>query len=247
MDRQEAKLVLQSHRPTDLDTTQPGFAEALALVDSDPELKAWWEAQQAFDQKVAAKLAEVPIPEDLRSTILYGRKIAHFAPRPHFSFSLAAAAAVAVLCAVGACYHASWEAARHVSTGQFAQAAVDFLGNDAPALAMTSSDHDKIMAWLKEQNAPTGELPSKMTALPSVGCQKFDVNGHDVSLVCFNLADGKLVHLFMVDQDALSDPPSRSAPDFSQIGPWSMASWSDGRMSYVLATQDGADSLRQLL
>lgn len=247
MDRQEAKLVLQSHRPTDLDTSQPGFAEALALVDSDPELKAWWEAQQAFDQKVAEKFAEVPIPDDLRANILAGRKIEPFAPRPQFSFWLAAAAAVAILCAMGTVYHASWESGRHVSTGQYSQAALGFLGNDSPSLAMTSSDHDKIVAWLKEQNAPTGELPSKMTDLPSVGCQKFVVNGHNVSLICFNLADGKLVHLFMVDQDALSDPPSRSAPDFTQIGPWSMASWSDGRMSYMLATQAGADALRQLL
>jgi hypothetical protein len=103
------------------------------------------------------------------------------------------------------------------------------------------------VAWLKKQNAPTGDLPAKMSTLPSVGCQKFVVQGHNASLICFVLAGGKLVHLFVVDQTALSDPPSSTAPEFKQVQGWSTASWSDGQMSYLLATQAGSDALRQLL
>ena len=47
MDNPEAKLMLQARRPNGRDDAQSAFAEALALVESDPELKAWWEAQQA--------------------------------------------------------------------------------------------------------------------------------------------------------------------------------------------------------
>jgi hypothetical protein len=247
MDKQEAKLILQAQRPNDLDATQPVFAEALALVDTDPELKAWWEAQQAFDRKVAAKLKEIPLPADLRTNILTGRKITPFAPQPHRYFWLAAAALVAILCAVGTSFHASWKAAQRVSPSHFDEAAIGFLGDNAPSLAMISPDHDKIMAWLKAQNAPIGTLPAEMTPVPTVGCQKFTVEGHAVSLVCFEMAGGGIAHLFMVAQDALSDPPSQTGPEFKQVEGWSTASWSDGRMSYMLVTQAGPDALKQLL
>jgi len=244
MDKQEAKRVLQALRPKDLATTQPAFAEALVLVENDPELKAWWEAQQAFDRKVAAKLREVPLPVDLRATILAGSKIKQLTPQPHLAFWLAAAAAVAILCVIGTSIHL---ASAGIPSARYDEAALAFLGHDAPALGMTSPDHDKITAWLKEQHAPTGDLPHRMSALPSVGCQKFVVQGHSVSLICFVLAEGKLVHLFVVDQTALLDPPSRTGPEFKQVQGWSTASWSDGRMSYLLATQADPDALKQLL
>ena len=102
MDKLEAKIVLQALRPNDLDDTErPAFTEALALVETDPDLKAWWEAQQAFDRAVVAKLKEVPIPDDLRASILAGRKVEQFRPLPQFSFWLAAAAVLAIFCTLG--------------------------------------------------------------------------------------------------------------------------------------------------
>jgi hypothetical protein len=249
MDREEAKKVLQAHRATDLDTTQPAFAEALVLAESDPELKAWWEAQQAFDSKVAAKLQGVPVPADLRASILAGHRSAElFALRPFFPFWLAAAAAVAIICAVGTSFHVDYLASQHIPTDDYQVAALNFLGNDAPDLAMTSTDHDKILAWLKNKNAPMGgDMPGKMQQLATVGCQKYVVHGHDVSLVCFTMADGRIVHLFMVARDALSEPPGTTAPEMKMVNGWATASWSDDHMSYMLATQDNMDALRQLL
>ena len=245
MDRQEAKLVLQALRPNGMDSTQPAFAEALALVESDPELTAWWEAQQDFDRRVAAKLAEIPIPEDLRSTIVAGRKIERFTRQPSLLPWLAAAALVAILCVAGTFKEVALATGPLPET-EYAAAVLPLLHNDAPDLAMMSPDHEKIANWLKTQDAPMGTLPATMTSLPSVGCQKFTLHGHTVSLVCFTIADGHLVHLFVVDQDAISDPAS-NAPAFSQIQGWSTATWSDGRMSYMLATQDGPEALKQLL
>jgi hypothetical protein len=245
MDKQEAKLVLQALRPEDFNTHQPAVMEALGFVERDPELKAWWEAQQAFDHKVAAKLKEVPLPDDLRATILAGRKIKRFTPQPYLASWLAAAAAVAILCVVG--ISRQFSASSSLAQTDYTATVLPLLNHDAPALAMTSPDHDKIAAWLKEQNAPMGTLPANMTALPTVGCQKFSVQGHTVSLICFVLAGGGLAHLFIVDERALSDPPADNKPAFNQVQGWSTAAWSDGRMSYLLATQAGPDALKQLL
>ncbi|HEV3271104.1 MAG TPA: hypothetical protein VGZ93_02890 [Candidatus Methylacidiphilales bacterium] len=245
MDKQEAKQVLQALRPDDLRTGKPVVVEALALVEGDPELKAWWKAQQAFDLRVAAKLKEIPLPDNLRATIMAGRKIERFRPQPRLSFWLAAAAAVAILCVAGTLMRSS--AYGPIAQTDYADAVLPRLNHDAPDLAMTSADHDKIAAWLKEQNAPMGTLPAKMTALSTIGCQKFLVHGHTVSLICFAIQGGGIAHLFIVDEEALSDPPEVNSPEFHQVENWSTAAWSDGRMSYLLATQAGPDTLRQLL
>ena len=247
MDKSQAKQVLQALRPSDLDTTQPLFAEALALVETDPELRVWWAAQQDFDRKVADKLDRIPIPPDLRSAILGLNKVEPFTLRPFFPFWLAAAAVVAVLCAISTSFHAEYLASQHISTDTFTATTLGFLGNDTPDLAITSPDHGQLLAWLKAQGAPTGAMPDKMAALPGIGCQKIVINGHNVSLVCFQLADGKIVHLFMVAREAMQEPPLRAAPNMRMINGWATASWSDEHMSYMLATQDGMDTLRGLL
>jgi hypothetical protein len=245
MDKQEAKRVLQALRPNDLNSEQPAVIEALVLVENDPELKAWWEAEQSFDLRVAAKLQDVPVPADLRATILAGGKIEQLTPQPPMFGWLAAAAVLAILCVAGTFRQI------YVSTpfarSEYTAAILPMVNHDAPTLGMTSPDHDKIVAWLKNQGAPTGTLPAKMTPLPTVGCQKFVVHGHTVSLICFAMAGGGIVHLFIVDQQALDDPPGNNAPEFDQVQGWSTAAWSDGRMTYVLATQAGTDALKQLL
>jgi len=246
MDKLEAKMVLQALRPGDLETAQPAFAEALALAERDPELKAWWEAQQAFDRAVAAKLKEIPMPEDLRANILAGRKIEQFRPQHTlFSFWLAAAAAVAILCALGTSQFI--KNFGPVSRDQYTSAILPLIDHDSPTLAMTTPDHDKIIAWLKDHQAPMGTLPVRLADMPSLGCQKYMIHGHAVTLICFSISGGAEAHLFIVREDAITDPPGTSGPEIWQVDGWSTASWSDGKMSYVLATQAGAEALKQLL
>jgi hypothetical protein len=243
MDKQEAKKILQACRANGEDAARPVFAEALALVENDAELRAWWDAQQAFDRKVSAKLAEIPPPASLRATILAGDKIEPLTRRHHLPYWLAMAAAIVVLCVIGGGFHTG----QHVSNSRYDEAALAYLGTNGPTLGMISPDHEKVMAWLKQQNAPIGQMPATLATMPTVGCQKYTLRGHSVSLVCFTMAGGQLVHLFMIDQRALTDPPQANTPEFKQMQGWSTASWSDDRMSYLLATQASPDALRQLL
>jgi hypothetical protein len=61
------------------------------------------------------------------------------------------------------------------------------------------------------------------------------------------MSGGGEAHLFMVDKSALNDPPAMNAPQFDNMKGWNVASWSDEKMSYLLATHSSADSLKQLL
>jgi hypothetical protein len=260
MDRDEAKLILQACRPNGQDDALPAFAEALALVEHDPELKAWWESQRAFDRAISAKLKEVAIPADLHATIMAGRKIEQMTPRFQLPLWLAAAAMV-MLCLGLSLYFkggshsgvASSDVHLEQSAGpvsvanhDYEKGVFDYLDSDAMSLAMSSPDHDKVAAWLKQRNSPTGNIPGKMVSLPSAGCQTFAVHGHTVSLICFALADGGYAHLFIVDKSALNDPPGNS-PEFHKNGEWYLATWSDDGHSYMLATEDGPAQLKQLL
>lgn len=247
MDKQEAKLVLQACRSNGQDAALPVFAEALALAERDPELKAWWEAQQSFDRKVAAKLDQVLVPGDLRAVILAGRKIEQLTPRSHYPYWLAAAAVVAVLVIAGSLFQRMSVTAPPITSIAYSHGAIADLAPGTPPLEMLSPDHDKINSWLVHQNAPTGHLPPSMTSLPTVGCQKFAVEGHNVSLICFSLVGGGVVHLFVINRRALTDPPSQTAPEFNRIGEWSTAAWSDDTQSYLLVTDGGEDQLKQLL
>ncbi len=239
MTRDEARLLLEACRPDGRDLSQPAFAEALALAGSDPELKAWWEVRQDFDRKVAAKLEEVPVPADLRATLLAGRKIVPLRPRYLLPYWLAAAALFAVLAVLSNFQPSSPlnpPFATVLAGDEYLAAILPYLGHDDPALAMTSPDRQQVVAWLKEHHSPTGDVPANLSALPTLGCQTLAVHGHAVSLICFAVAGNGVAHLFIVEREALSDPPGSST-----------ASWSDGTRSYVLATRAGPDALKRLL
>jgi len=255
VDRNEAKLLLQACRPDGQDDALPAFAEALALVERDPELKAWWEAQRAFDRAVSAKLRDVPIPADLRDTILAGRKIEQMTPRFRLPYWLAAAAMIALCIGLGFHYGNGTTPARAISIAQavpalashdYAAGSIAFLEDDTTPLGMLSPDHEKVVAWLKQQHSPLGAIPNKMESLPSVGCQTFHVRGHAVSLICFTMTGGGVCHLFTIEKQALADPPGAS-PSFGREGSWTTASWSDAEHTYMLATQADPDTLRHLL
>jgi hypothetical protein len=164
-------------------------------------------------------------------------------------YLLAAAAMLAVLGIAAGLLLPTWRGSgggTAMASADYSAAVLPYLGNDSPALAMMSPEHEKVMAWLKERNSPTGSLPAGMAQLPSVGCQTLSVQGHTVSLICFTMANGKLAHLFVVKRQDLSDPPGNS-PQFAKVGAWSTAAWSDGEESYLLATQADPEALKQLL
>ena len=163
MDRKEVKRALHVFRPDELEPIPSPVADALDLAERDPRLKAWWEAEQAFDRAVADKLSDVPIPEDLRNSILASRTVVPIRPQPQFSFWLAAAAVFAICCTLGTSQLI--KAMSPMPRGEYTAAILPLLNHDAPDLGLTSNDHDQIMTWLKARHAPTGSLPSKMTSL----------------------------------------------------------------------------------
>jgi hypothetical protein len=75
MQRDEAKAILELCRPGNPDDQRdPLIAEALGLLETDAELKAWFEAQQALDARIAESYEEIEPPADLKANILAGMR-----------------------------------------------------------------------------------------------------------------------------------------------------------------------------
>lgn len=71
MDRERAKFILQSVSAEDENMNEPAVSEALALAASDPVLGVWLSEERATDAEFAALLADLEIPDGLKTTI-YG-------------------------------------------------------------------------------------------------------------------------------------------------------------------------------
>ena len=75
MTPEEAKNILSLCRPgNDDDRNDPLIAEALDLMETDLELSAWFEAEQAADAAICAEFEKIEVPGDLKASILAGMR-----------------------------------------------------------------------------------------------------------------------------------------------------------------------------
>ncbi len=230
MTRDEARQILEAARPNGRDDTDPRVAEALRLAAQDPELAGQLERQRALDATMTAGMSSIPVPADLRESIMAERKIV----RPHFwqdwRTATAAAAAIAVLLA-GAIYFINQ------STSGFAafrrQLVTETWAGD-PHLDLDTDDLSKVRSWLAGQGAATNfTLPAALAGARVHGARVFEYDDHKISLIC--LAEGpRHMHLYVLDRPPFSDLPPVGAPEFEKCGAWKTASWCQGDKTYVL-------------
>ena len=73
----------------------------------------------------------------------------------------------------------------------------------APNLDLITADFSRTQAYLAEMNAPCIPfLPGSLLDLPTAGCKTLHWNGQALSLTCFRLPSGELLHVFVIDEKA---------------------------------------------
>lgn len=247
MNNEEAKLILHAYRADGQDASDPRFREALEQAQRDPELARWFANEQALDSRIAAKLQRsTPAPAGLKAQLLAQRKIVRpviWWQRPAMRFAMAACFALFATLAVWFNFlHEGAIEARGNSFGDYRDSMSDFAANKLKSLTFRTSDVTEAKRWLAE-NGSIAELtlPGGLEGRPSLGCRILDWQGEKVSLVCFELANGKVVHLLTVDGSIFKNGPGES-PEFKQAGGVAMASWSRGGKTYVLASKRASES-----
>lgn len=231
MNNIDAKLILQAYRPNDQDAQDPFFQKALAQADQDSSLAEWFASERAHDAAIAQKLSEIPVPPNLKSSILLGKKMIHrrsFFTRPAFL-------ALAACMVIGLFTTAYLQMPRIVPFEHYENEIARFTSTHHFNPIFKNAELPKIREWLNQnEGSPSFTLTDNLDKLAEIGCQVHKFHGQKVSVICFwvNKDKYEAIHLFVVDRDALTNPPA--APILNHHGRVATASWSDSRHTYIL-------------
>jgi hypothetical protein len=230
MNTEEAKQILGAYRPSGGDASNPRFAQALQIVERDPDLAHWLHRQRQFDAAVAEGLKAATVPADLKASIIAHRKVVRLSVFRNWRVRAAAAAAVLLALA----------AAGLVGRGKpgpfpkFRSELIEKAWDGESHLDFESSDVIRLKQWLARQFAPADfTLPQGLRDARLVGSRVVEAEGCRVPMIC--LIDGaKHLHLFVVEGMEFAELPPEGAPDFQKCGAWKTASWQHGDKTYVL-------------
>jgi uncharacterized membrane protein YbaN (DUF454 family) len=245
MNNQEAKLILQAYRPGGRDTFDPLFAEALEQARRDPELQKWFTEEHLLDSQIQFKLrSAVAIPRDLKANLLALRKIIRPVPWWFQPMKLAAAAAIILLIGLAAFLLLPQKPTQLVL---FREKMIHYSMQEHGHITFESPDIAKIQQWLQARGVDANfELPAGLQGKPAQGCRVVDWNGHQATMICFVLEDGKHMDLFVMDRAGLPSFPEGGEPQIVKTGGLMMTTWAKGGKVYLL-TGDNKKLLQQIL
>lgn len=248
MDKQEARLLLQSYRPDGQDASDPAFAEALALAGQDAELGRWLAGECELDKAIGQKLRACPVPPDLRQAVIAGQRSQRRISQPAFvwwrSPSLAWAAAI-VLVFVAAYF------VRHGSDSSVALAAYReaMTANLRSGFVFDQRDErpEKLTDWLAEHGGLANlSVPAGLRDTASLGCKLFEFDGLKSALICFSLSDQQVVHLFVVDGTRFRPQDFEAAACALRCNDYDTFAWREQGRVFLLAGGVGPERLREL-
>ncbi len=248
MDKQEAKLILQSYRFDSQDANDPAFADALRMAQNDPELREWLDRERASDEAISAKLRQAPVPPDLRKTIISGLRSEPRIVRPRFAWwkspAFAWAAAIAVIFVAAFMIQ---QQPTNLTPGALADYRVAMRTNleTLAGFDLPENQPARIKAWLDDQNLLRNiSIPETLVGKKSMGCKLFTYNESQAALICFQLPNMEMVHLFVINKSALGNSPPVQSPTFAKCGDWDTCSWEQGEALYLLLGKVGNNTLR---
>lgn len=272
MKRDETKAILELYRPDHPeDQADPLIAQALQLLESDPELRAWFDAQQAIDARIEASYQELEVPDDLKAGILAGmrahalrsesgseRESASFAQRSdtrsqawwrHPLVGMAAVFAVLLAIVVlpnkrGGEFGGASPA--QVQAGvpdmiQFLATQINDLGSRG-GFDKTSSEPAALKSYLASVGASSpSKLPRSLENNPSLGCFTFNYNNIKMGMICFK--DKQVVHLITVQKSDCPKSFQPEEPTFYEVDNQAFRAWTDEDQVYIISTQGGKEML----
>ncbi len=244
MDSHKAKEILATYRPGIDDLGDPLVAGALEHVRRDPELRRWFQQQQAVDAVLREKFKGIAVSLSLRDTILASEKIL----RPSFRWQrpglLAAAAVIIGLLGVGQLWLVRQKPANFVA---YRQNMVDFVSAGYKR-DVESEDFEQLRqtfaknGWPSDYAVPTGLLRIKVE-----GGVLHQWRGQKVSLICMESGNNRDVWLFVVGRQSVSGFPATNARQSFPIGKLATAAWSDEHNTYLLAGEVDEATLKTFL
>ena len=91
-----------------------------------------------------------------------------------------------------------------------------------------------------------GCCPATSKKFPGLGCREVQWRDKGLMLVCF-VAQGEIVHLFVVPKAELRDAPIASIPTLARVKGWTTANWTRGDVVFLALTRADEEFLNKLL
>lgn len=248
-------------RPNGADHDDPTFSEALEQTHTDPELRTWFEREQAVDRALATKLREVRAPAELRAHILQGLVLSSAEPtrtsrRPIALFAAALAAAASIALVI---YTVLPSARRPLASFDLIVSAAVRETAQPLEFAPNTASAAEAAAWIKQSNLPApGKLPGTLAQQEIVGAGLAEWQGVRCSVVTLRApeltagtgggsADPTLLHLYTVPKNSCSSAGVGLTPQIATRQDATVATWRDAERYYVLVTRASPASVQTLL
>jgi hypothetical protein len=238
VDRTAAKQTLALYRPGTADEFDADFAEALEFAKRDPELARWFEEHCALCAAVRAKFEQIPVPEGLKEQIVSEQRARGLiASQSRAALIAVCAVIILLLLALGALYLRPTE---DRSLAAFGGRMAGTVLRAYPKMDLETNSLAAIHEYLA-QNGGQGDyvLPKGLETASGTGCKILSWHGKRVSMVCFNsgkkgTANTPDLFLFIIERSGLSNPPLMKSAQVAHMSGLTTASWSSGRLTYVL-------------
>lgn len=241
MTKVEAQRILELFRSSDLESGDPQMREALALAQTDAELRAWFEQHLRTEQAIREKFRSIPVPDSLKQRLLEQKKFV----RPKFGWGAAEwlklAACVAVL--IGVIVALTRFELQQPRFAQFESRMVRSALREYK-MELLTADMGQLRHWMQSRRAPADfDVPKGLAQLTLTGGGVLRWHDHPVSMACFDRGDKQMLFLFVLDKNAVADPPS--ALQSEKVKKLATVSWTEGENTYLLAGPGDAPSLRR--
>lgn len=270
MDREKAKQLLELCRPGhEGDRIDPALAEALAGLETDPELKAWFDEQQAIDTRISDQFQSIQAPTGLKDTILAGM---HLHAVNKVSQEAGDTAENATPFPVHDRMRSRWIAPwvgiaalflfalvllnlpRETSAPAFTQAGIppviQFLSDEIDALNPSKFDKrdpnaDTLRHFLASNQSPAPQsLPAMLKDVPTIGCLTFQFEGAQLSMICFK--NGAVYHLVTAEKASFPGEISK-VPQIFEIQDKAFRLWAEGEQVKILTIHGSKNDFPEVI
>ena len=188
-------------------------------------------------------LRDMPVPADLKRRILAERKVVRVDFGWRKPVMVAAAAAIVVSVAVGAWM---FRQTSQYGLGAYETSMVQYVTGPYPMVAQAKS-FDELRQVLAQKGWPTDfTVPNPLQNVTVIGGGALEWHGHKVDLACMR-EHGHGLWLFVVDNAALPNAPSKTTPRVQMVDAVPAAVWTQDGKTYLFAAQGDEAYLRQYL
>ena len=253
MDSNKAKSILRLYRPG-VDEVTELVSEALALVDNEPELKAWYERHLDNEDAISGQFDSIAIPSDLKDQLIqqFNEKDDEntntdpaLSKRHSWLAPLAIAASLLLIVL-------SWglfEPTAKPSFSQFQQDMIAF-ASQPYEMDITVEDLTLINQEFGKANWPTTYVtPEPLNTMHALGGVTQLWDDKKVSIVCLEDEAGKYIWLFVTKLSVFGEDSSAVLEPMliSEKPLLTHTAWQDQRFHYYMVAEGDIDFINSYL